>query len=29
MTDSQYRLAPPGFSDEEWEIFERDGMLLF
>ena len=29
MTDSQYRLAPPGFSDEEWEIFERDGMLFF
>lgn len=25
---SQYRVAPPGFSDEQWEIFERDGIIV-
>ena len=29
MTDSPYRIAPPGFTDEQWETFERDGILFF
>ena len=29
MTDSPYRIAPPGFTDEKWETFERDGILFF
>ncbi len=29
MTDSIYRIAPPGFSDDEWETFNRTGILFF
>ena len=29
MTNSQYHLIPPGFSDEEWKFFESDGILFF
>lgn len=24
----QYRIAPPGFTDEQWDAFERDGIIL-
>ncbi|MBW3625404.1 MAG: phytanoyl-CoA dioxygenase family protein [Armatimonadetes bacterium] len=24
-----YKVAPPGFTPEQWEAFERDGFLLF
>jgi hypothetical protein len=26
--ETQYRVAPPGFTDAQWEIFERDGILV-
>lgn len=29
MTDSPYRIAPSGFTDKQWETFERDGILFF
>ena len=29
MTDSTYRIAPPGFTDDEWETFNREGILFF
>lgn len=29
MTDATYHIAPPGFSEEEWETFARDGILFF
>ena len=29
MTDSVYRIAPPGFTDDEWETFNREGILFF
>ena len=29
MTDSAYRIAPPGFTDDEWETFNREGILFF
>lgn len=25
---TQYRLAPPGFTDSQWEMFERDGIIV-
>lgn len=25
---TQYRLAPPGFTDAQWEVFERDGIIV-
>lgn len=27
MTDSAYRIAPPGFTDDEWETFNRETGL--
>jgi hypothetical protein len=27
-SDMEYRVAPPGFTPEQWEIFERDGILF-
>ena len=29
MTDSAYRIAPCGFTDDEWETFNREGILFF
>ena len=29
MTDSAYRITPPGFTDDEWETFNREGILFF
>ena len=29
MTDSAYRIAPSGFTDDEWETFNREGILFF
>lgn len=29
MTDSAYRIAPLGFTDDEWETFNREGILCF
>lgn len=29
MTDSTYRIAPPGFTDDEWDTFNREGILFF
>ncbi len=29
MADTPYLKAPPGFTDEEWASFERDGILFF
>ncbi len=29
MTDPTYRTAPPGFTEDQWETFDRDGILFF
>ncbi len=29
MSEVAYRKAPPGFTNEQWEQFDRDGYLLF
>ena len=30
MSDTtEYKRAPAGFTDEQWETFERDGILIF
>ncbi len=26
-TETEYRIAPPGFTDEQWEQFNRDGFI--
>ena len=26
--ENEYRLAPPGFTAEQWEIFNRDGIIF-
>lgn len=28
MPDTTYTIAPPGFSPDQWETFDRDGFLL-
>jgi hypothetical protein len=28
MSEENYRLAPPGFTPEQWEIFDRDGIIF-
>ncbi|HZP85071.1 MAG TPA: phytanoyl-CoA dioxygenase family protein [Chthonomonadaceae bacterium] len=28
MSETTYKVAPPGFTPEQWEAFERDGFLL-
>lgn len=27
VTDTEYRIAPPGFSPEQWATFEEDGII--
>ena len=29
MTENSYRVAPPGFTLEQWEEFMKNGMLVF
>ncbi len=29
MSETVYRKAPPGFTDQQWEQFDRDGYLIF
>ena len=29
MTENSYRMAPPGFTAEQWEEFMEKGMLVF
>ncbi len=29
MNDYAYRIVPPGFTDDEWETFNREGILFF
>ncbi len=29
MTEHSYRIAPPGFTVEQWEEFMANGMLVF
>lgn len=28
MSEENYRIAPPGFSEEQWETFNRDGIIF-
>ena len=28
MADTEYRVAPPGFTPEQWETFSRDGIIF-
>jgi hypothetical protein len=29
MSEIAYKVAPPGFTPEQWEAFDRDGYLIF
>ena len=29
MTENAYRVAPPGFTSDQWEEFQRSGILIF
>ena len=28
MSEQDYRVAPPGFTRDQWEEFQEDGMLV-
>ena len=28
MSEENYRVAPPGFTRDQWEEFQEDGMLV-
>ena len=28
MSETSYRMAPPGFTDEQWQTFETEGFIV-